>query len=87
MEPSLTPITAFTKAIAAGRLENFDALVRTAYIAGVSREALLMPVYMVRAVLGVSSPLVAQAFAAVNRWSWIEVQRRTHWRASLLRTI
>lgn len=70
MDTHLTPITDFAEAIAEHHPEEFEAAVRTAYETGVSRDALLMAVDVVRAAAGVPAPLVTQAYAAVHRWFW-----------------
>ncbi len=75
MDAVLTPITEFAEAVAARRAGLFEPAVKAAYVAGASRETLLMAIDVARQLAEVPAPVAAEAFAAVHRWSWIAARR------------
>jgi hypothetical protein len=75
MDAVLTPITEFAEVVAARRAGLFEAAVRAAYVAGASRDTLLMAVDVACQLAEVPAPLAAEALAAVHRWSWIAARR------------
>jgi hypothetical protein len=75
MEAALTPITAFAEAVAARQPGLFEPAVKAAYEAGADRDTLLMTVDIARHIAHVPIPVVAQAYGAVHRWSWIRARQ------------
>lgn len=73
-EPN-TNLIAFIEALTTGQANQFDRIVRAAYMSGASRDELLTALEIGRFLADVPWPVLGQAHAAVRAWGWMERHR------------
>ena len=71
-------LAALTKAVAAQQPDQFEWIVTTAYLAGVSREDLLTALEVARVLADAPGPVVVQAYATIHAWCWLAARHGTH---------
>jgi hypothetical protein len=74
-------LIAFLEAITSGQTYQFEHLVKTAYIAGASREDLLTALEIARFLADVPEPVLTEARATIHAWHWIVGRRFEHQRS------
>ncbi len=74
-------LIAFIEAITTGQTHQFEHVVKTAYIAGASRDDLLTACEIARFLADVAEPVLTEAGVAAHAWDWMVARRLEHQRS------
>jgi hypothetical protein len=78
MHERLAHLATLTKAAVARQPYRFDQVINAAYGAGASRDDLLRAIEAAQRLGDVPGPVLAQAYATIHAWYWMEARRLVH---------
>jgi len=85
MHTRITPLTEFTRVVAAGQAGAFEQAVKAAYACGATHADLLAAVEIARDFGYVPDSVIAQAYLTVYYWSWMAARQAQRKQALLSR--